>query len=138
MTELHDALQAEYAAVFGYGVVGAHLGVRLLNAVRKAEEAHRKYRDAVLERLAATGATPPAAEPAYALPFAVIDRDNAIKLAIHIEERTAAVWRAVLGGTQDADRELALDALIDTAVRASRWRKIVGAPTTVPFPGAPG
>jgi hypothetical protein len=138
VTGLGDALRAEYAAVFGYGVVGAHVAGRLLAATRKAEEAHRRRRDVVLERLSSgVKATPPAAEPAYTLPFPVTDRDNAVKLAVHLEERTAAVWRAVLGGERGADRELALDALVDSAVLATRWRAVAGLPATVPLPGAP-
>lgn len=138
MTGLHEALRAEYAAVFGYGVVGSHLPGRLLVVISKAEEAHRRQRDAVLDRLSSgEGSPPPPAEPAYALPFPVTDRDGALKLAIHLEERTAAVWRAVLGGTRGPDRQLALDALVDSAVLATRWRTVAGLPPTVPLPGAP-
>jgi hypothetical protein len=138
VTGLADALRAEYAAVFGYGVVGAHVAGRLLVATRKAEEAHRRRRDAVLDRLSSGDKTPPpAAEPAYTLPFPVTDRNGAVKLAIHLEERTAAIWRAVLGGVRGADRQLALDALVDSAVLATRWRSVAGMPATVPLPGAP-
>jgi len=138
VTGLADALRAEYAAVFGYGVVGAHVAGRLLVATRKAEEAHRRRRDAVLDRLSSGDKTPPpAAEPAYALPFPVTDRNGAIKLAIHLEESTAAIWRAVLGGVGGADRQLALDALVDSAVLATRWRSVAGMHATVPLPGAP-
>jgi hypothetical protein len=139
VTGLPEALQAEYAAVFGYGVVGAHLDGRLLAATHKAEEAHRLRRDALLDRLSSgNGSGPPPAEPAYALPFAVTDRNGALKLAIHLEEGTAAVWRAVLGGAVEADRRLAVDALIDSAVLATRWRRVAGLAATVPLPGTPG
>ncbi|HEX2417323.1 MAG TPA: ferritin-like domain-containing protein [Micromonosporaceae bacterium] len=137
MTGLHEALRAEHAVVFGYGVVGAHLGGRLLAVARKAEEAHRIRRDAVLDRLTSGRNAAPPAEPAYALPFPVTDRAGALKLAIHLEERAAAVWRAVLGGARGADRQLALDALVDSAVLATRWREFAGVPATVPLPGTP-
>lgn len=88
--------------------------------------------------LSAEGASPPPAEPAYALPFPVTDRTSALRLAIHIEERTAAAWRAALPETTGDQRAQVLDGLIDCAVRATRWRRFAGvAPLTVPFPGRP-
>lgn len=137
MTGLPDALRAEHAAVFGYGAVGAHLTGALLQAAQKAENKHRTRRDALLKRLADASPAPPAAEPAYPLPFAVSDKESALKLALHLEERTAAVWRATLGSTRGADRRLGVDALVDCAVRASRWRTAAGQPATVALPGAP-
>ncbi|MGH3662560.1 MAG: ferritin-like domain-containing protein [Micromonosporaceae bacterium] len=137
MTGLADALQAEHAVVFGYGVVGAHLRGSLRGAGRDAEEAHRKRRDAVLLRLTDQDVTPPAAEPAYPLPFKVTDSDTAVKLATHLEEAAAQVWRAALGPAKGADRKLCLDALIDSAVRAARWRQTAKQPPEA-LPGAPG
>lgn len=137
MTGLADALRAEHAAVFGYGAVGAHLTGGLLTAAQKAEDKHRARRDTLLQRLADASASPPAAEPAYPLPFAVSDRTSALKLALHLEERTAAVWRATLGTTRGADRELGVAALVDCAVRATRWRTAAKQPPTVPLPGNP-
>ncbi|MGH3648262.1 MAG: ferritin-like domain-containing protein [Micromonosporaceae bacterium] len=137
MTGLADALSAEHAAVFGYGAVGAHLRGALLTAAQRAEDKHRARRNQLLERLADASPAPPAAEPAYPLPFAVSDQDGAIKLALHLEERTAAVWRATLGTTRGADRELGVAALVDCAVRASRWRTAAKQPPTVALPGSP-
>ena len=65
-------------------------------AARTAEAAHRDRRDALITRLAAT-ATPPPAEPAYATPFPVTDRASALRLAVAVEDATAAAWRSVLG-----------------------------------------
>jgi hypothetical protein len=53
-----------------------------------------------------------------------------------IEERTAAVWRAALLDTTADDRRIAVDALIDCAIRATRLRRAAAiTPTTVTFPG---
>jgi hypothetical protein len=132
------ALAGEHAAIFGYGVVGAHLTGALLTQGRQAETAHRNRRDALLEALAATGATPPAADPVYALPFPVTDQASAVKLAQQIEERTGALWRAVLPAGSTNQRRTALDALTDSALRAARWRRAAGQqPGTVALPGAP-
>ena len=134
---LSVALAAEHAAIFGYGVAGARLDGAVQEAARQAEAAHRARRDELLARLSATGATPPPPEPAYALPFPVPDAASALRLAVYLEERTAAVWRHAVAGTESAQRQLALDALVDCAVRATRWRAAAGiAPATVPLPGA--
>lgn len=134
--ELAAALAAEQAAIFAYGPIGVRLTGAAAVEARTAEATHRARRDALVLRLTALGATPPPAAAAYALPFPVTTRSAALKLAVHVEDRTAAVWRAALPATTDADRRTALDALTDCAVRATRWRRLAGVtPLTVPFPG---
>jgi Domain of unknown function (DUF4439) len=134
---LAAALAAEHAAIFGYGVVGARLDAATQVAARDAETAHRNRRDALLLMLTAASARPPAAAPAYALPFPVPDRDSAVKLAIALEEGTARAWRQAVGATSGDERKLALDALTDCAVRATRWKTAAGlSPTIVAFPGS--
>jgi hypothetical protein len=134
---LVEALAAEHAAIFGYGVVGAHLDRSGQNTARQAETAHRNRRDAVVARILAAEGTPPSAAPAYELPFEVEDRASALRLAIDLEEGTARAWRRALAGTADDDRKLALGGLVDCAVRATRWRRTAGVePAVTPFPGA--
>jgi len=136
---LAAALSAEYAAIFAYGPIGVRLSGEQAREARAAEAAHRARRDALVVRLAESGATVPAAEPAYTLPFPVTDAASAMRLAIEIESRTAAVWRAVVPATTDAQRRQAIEALTDCAVRATRWRLHAGVvPATVAFPGRPG
>jgi hypothetical protein len=132
------ALAAEHAAVYAYGVLGARLTDTARAEAVAAEAAHRARRDALLLRLADTGATPSPAAPAYTLPFAVPDARAALRLAVLVEERTAEAWRAAVPGTADADRATAVAALSECAVRAARWRQRSSAttPATVPFPGA--
>lgn len=135
---LGAALAAEHAAVYAYAPIGVHLDGRRAKAARAAEAAHRTRRDAVALRLTELGAETPPAEPAYALPFDLAGTDDALQLAVLIEERTGAVWRAALPETADEDRRMALDALVDCAVRATRWRRAAGVePATVALPGAP-
>ena len=132
------ALSAEHAAIYGYGVVGAHLDAATQAAARDAEAAHRNRRDDLFLRLSSARATPPAAAAGYTLPFPVIDRDTALKLAIALEEGTARAWRSAVASTESDERKLALEALTDCAVRAAVWRKTaVASPVIVPFPGAP-
>lgn len=135
---LADALAAEHAAIFAYGPIGVRLEDALADAARDAEAAHRRRRDALVLALAETEAQVPAPEPSYVLPFEVTDAADALRLAVLVEERVAAVWRAVLPETTGTSRTEALDALVDAALRATGWRRAAGQlPVTVPFPGAP-
>ena len=64
---------------------------------------------------------------------------SALRLAVEIEHRAAGHWRAALAHTTGADRNRALAALTDCALRATRWRRAAGlTPVTVAFPGRPG
>jgi hypothetical protein len=138
-TRLADALAAEHAAIFGYGVIGVWLAGDQADAARVAEEAHRARRDELVRTLVERGARAPIAEASYQLPFEVTDAGAAQRLAVLVEERVAGVWRAALPAVSGADRVRALDALVDAALRATGWRLAAGVePATVPFPGAPG
>ncbi|WFE96928.1 ferritin-like domain-containing protein [Micromonospora sp. WMMD987] len=135
---LAAALAAEYAAIYAYGPIGVRLNDADRRAARAAEAAHRSRRDALVLQLSAAGGTVPGDQAGYALPFPVTDRASALRLAVQVEERTGAFWRAALPVTTGADRTRALNALTDCAVRATRWRRSAGAtPLTVPFPGRP-
>jgi Domain of unknown function (DUF4439) len=136
--EFTDALAAEHAAIFAYGVIGGRLDGDEADAARTAEAAHRSRRDALLLRLAERGEVAPVAAASYALPFPVAGADDARRLATLVEERVGGVWRAVLPAADRADRAEALDALVDAAIRATGWRRATGVePGTVAFPGAP-
>ena len=135
---LAAALTAEYAAIYAYGPIGVRLSGAARTAARQAEAAHRRRRDALVLQLSTAGATVPPDRAGYALPFPITDRASALRLAVEVEERTAAHWRAALAATTGPDRDQALDALIDYSVRATRWRRTAGVdPLTVPFPGRP-
>nr|WP_240942013.1 ferritin-like domain-containing protein [Planosporangium thailandense] len=129
-------MRAEHAAIYAYGVLGARLDAATLPVATAAEAAHRQRRDALILRLNALHATAPPAEPAYALPAPVTDRASALTLMIGVEERCAGVWGQALAAVSGDDRQLAVDALTDCAVRATRARTLAGVtPATVPFPG---
>jgi hypothetical protein len=132
---LAAALEAEHAAIFGYGVVGAHAGDDV-SLAQGAELAHRGRRDALIVRLTSKGVAVPAAQAVYALPFPVTDKAGALKLAETLEDRCAAIWRLALPDTTGDERKLALDALIDCAARGTAFRKAAGTtPSTTAFPG---
>lgn len=128
------ALAAEEAAIYAYGIIGVKLtGAGEVNQARAAEQTHRDRRDYLIQRVKDAAAAP----AGYRMPFPVTDRATALKLAIQVEDGVAQAWRPVLAVTTDADRATALAAMMDAAVRATRWRRLAEvSPVTMAFPGA--
>ncbi|WP_433296870.1 DUF4439 domain-containing protein [Actinoplanes sp. CA-030573] len=128
------ALAAEEAAIYAYGIIGVRLrAAGEVTEARAAEQIHRDRRDYLIQRVK----NPAAAPAGYRMPFPVTDRATALKLAIQVEDGVAQAWRPVLGVTRDADRATALAAMVDAAVRATRWRRLAAvSPVTMAFPGA--
>jgi hypothetical protein len=129
---LQQALAAEHAAVFGYGVVGAQLRGTARAEARAAYDAHLARRDRLTALLADAGQTPVAAAPAYDLPRRVATADQARALAVELEEGVAVTYADVVAATTATERALAATALQEAAVRAARWRR-----RSVAFPGLP-
>ncbi|MGA5704759.1 ferritin-like domain-containing protein [Peterkaempfera bronchialis] len=134
LTALQAALAAEHAAVYGYGVVGAHLTGSRLTTARAAFAAHQAHRDALQRELTARHTTPTPAAPGYQLPFPVTDPASAVQLATLLEDRLTAVHADLVTAATGDLRRTAADALREAAVRAARWR---GHPTGPAFPGLP-
>lgn len=130
---LRQALAAEQAIVYGYGVVGAHLSGKAERYAADRLTSHAELRDDLAALIQQKGATPGAALPAYGLPFAVTDAASARRLAGTLENGAAgAAWDLVAATTATSpSRELAVGWLIDVAGAAALW----GAPT--PLPGRP-
>jgi hypothetical protein len=133
LTALREALAAEQAVVYGYGVVGAHLSGKTEQFAATRLTAHQNLRDQLSALIQAVGVVPGAALPAYQLPFPVADAADARRLAGALENSSAgAAWD--LTAATDAGspgRELAVGWLVDVAAAAALW----GAPT--PLPGSP-
>ena len=136
---LNDALAAEHAAVWGYGVVGAALAGDARKTAADAESAHRDVRDQVAALLAGRKADVVDAQGAYALPFPVLSDVDAAALAVVLEDGVAKAWVRVLDqAAERSTRELAVGVLSATEVRAVGWRIAAGkTPVTTPFPGLP-
>lgn len=134
VTALLAAAAAENAAVYGYSVAGARLATgRDKNAARTAYDAHRAQVQNVTQWLAALGATPAPAAPAYRLPSPVVDNASARALLTAIEESVAAAYADVVAvASAQLQRDAALE-LQAAAVREAQWRT-----TSVPFPGLVG
>lgn len=133
-----DALGAEHAALWVYGLVSAFLPAGFDSAVREGKSAHRARRDATELLLSGAGQSPRSAESAYVTPKPVTDQASAIAVLVVAETDVTVAWRAVLERTDDkALRAAALAGLTDAAVRATRWRRAGGqTPATPPLPGA--
>lgn len=141
MTEqLAAALAAEEAAIYAYGVIGVHLkNTDEVSRARSADLEHRARRDALVDQIDELKASAAPQPAAYRLPFEVTDRDSALRLAVHVEDGVAQAWRTLLAVTEGNSRADALSHLTDSAVRATRWRRIAGVtPLTMSFPGRPG
>ncbi|MEU2035130.1 ferritin-like domain-containing protein [Nocardia amamiensis] len=134
---LLEALNAEYGAVYAYGVIAAHASPERTRLIAEHTAAHRARRDTTADALAADGATVPPPGAAYTVPFPVTDPISAARLATTVESDTAIAWRAVVErGASATVRRTGVDALTDAAVRLATWQSILGAdPPTVAFPG---
>jgi hypothetical protein len=136
-TALGEALAAEHAAVWGYGVVGAALGAAAQASAAASEAAHRDVRDQVVALLAGRDADVVDAKGAYALPFPVLSEVDAAALAAVLEDGVAAAWVRVLDqAAERSTRELAVGVLSAAEVRAVGWRVAAGqTPVTRALPG---
>ncbi|HVS69215.1 MAG TPA: DUF4439 domain-containing protein [Mycobacteriales bacterium] len=137
MTELvalKQALATEQAVVYGYGVVGAHLSGKDRRIAAARLVTHQNLRDRISALIAAAGAVPPAALPAYRLPAPVTDAATARQLAAHLEDGAAgAAWDlAASTAARSPARGVAVGWLTDAAVAAGHW----GSASTA-LPGKP-
>ena len=132
---LQTLLAAEHAAVYGYGVLGARLDDATRRQARLASDAHRARRNALTSLLRDRGATAPAALAAYDV--IVVGKPDALALAVRLEEGLAVRWRDLVGGAEDLSlRTLGASGLQEVAIRAARWRALLGVrPPSVALPG---
>jgi hypothetical protein len=118
---LQLALAGEHAAVYLYGVIGGRVSVSaqpvLWQRTRDAYNLHRGRRDQLVAMVRTSGADPVAAEVSYELPNTAMTPAQLEAAALEVEERCAAVYADMVGSTSGANRQWALDALEDAAVR---------------------
>ena len=136
---LQQALSAEHAALWVYGLVSAFLPDAYDAGVAEGTREHQDRRDACVRMLTGAGVAPQVAEPAYLTPQPVTDATSAKSVVATAEADSATAWRGVLEQTDDtALREVALNALLASARRGTRWREAAGEhPTAIVLPGAP-
>ena len=134
-TALSALLAAEHAAVYAYGVLGARLDERTRTVALAAFDAHRTRRDDLIARLRTLAI--PTTGPATSYDVVVAGRVQALALAIRVETGLGVLWRDLVASTDDRSlRRIAVQALQDSAVRATGWRKLSGVtPVTEALPG---
>ena len=109
---LSTLIDAENAAVYAYGVIGAHLSGNARSLATAALSSHQRLRDAWILAAEADGQDIPPAAIAYDLPFEVRDRISALALATEIETRLRVVY--------DAAGPIAAKALAKSTARLAR------------------
>jgi len=134
---LQDALAAEHAAVYVFGVLGAQTSEveqsTLFDNLLTAYEQHRSARDELVARIQELGGRPVAAAPAYELPNAVSTPTQVVRAALVTEHRVTQTYGTLVAQTVGDDRSWAVDALGASAVRQLRFG---GRPED--FPGTQG
>ena len=93
-TSLSTLIEAENAAIYAYGVIGAHLTGAPRSRALAALKAHRQLRDSWISAAQAGEQEVPPASIAYDLPIDVQGRATAEALSIEIEERLIAVYES--------------------------------------------
>lgn len=118
---MQATLAGEHAALYVYGVLGGRVSASaqpdLAAAVAAGYAVHRGRRDLLRRMVTAAGGQPVAAEEAYALPTPCVTAEDLRTAAARTEERCAAVYAQMVRSTAQANRQWAIDALVDAAVR---------------------
>jgi len=129
---LQNALAAEQAASYGYGIVGARLpqGSAAQAAAASDWVVHVRARDGLTQLISSHGATPTPAAPAYQLPFPVDSPTQANALAATLEDRVAAAYLGLVALPETGLRTFGAQQARAAALRAESWRG-----TTQAFPG---
>jgi hypothetical protein len=130
VSALQAALAAEDAAIFGYGVAGAHLAGASQTAAEQDWTSHNEARDTLTAMISALGATPVAALAVYRLPFAVHDAASATALAARLEDGVTRAYLGLVVVAAQRLRTFGALAMQVSAERAAFWRG-----STQAFPG---
>ena len=130
VSALQAALAAENAAIFGYGVAGAHLTGNSLAAAEQDWTTHNEARDTLAAMIRRLGAAPTATQAFYQLPFRGArrgQRDGARGLPRRRRDQGLSRPRR---GQRPALRRFGALAMQVAAQRAAFWRG-----STQAFPG---
>lgn len=119
-TDLQDALAAEHAAVWIYGVIGGQTSQaespEFYDLVVQAYRAHRGNRDQLATAIARAGEEPVPSAVGYELGD-VSTESRARAVALGVEQRCSAVYAATIAATTGSHRRFAIAALTGSALR---------------------
>jgi hypothetical protein len=121
LAALQDALAAEQAACYGYGVAGAHLIGAQYTQASDDWITHQRVRDQLTVIITERGAQPHPAAAAYRLPFVIRTPAQATSLAITLEHQVTAAYLGMVGLADPALRTFGARNMQAAAVRAARW-----------------
>jgi hypothetical protein len=127
---LERVLTAEQAAIYGYGVVGAHLAPAGLAAATADWTTHEVNADRLAGLLRARGVTPAPAAVAYQIPHRVTTAAQAAALAATLEDELTAAYLELVALPAGPLRVLGGRQVRAAALRAAAWRG-----RTQAFPG---
>jgi hypothetical protein len=130
VSALQAALAAEDAAIFGYGVAGAHLTGSSQAAAEQDWTGHNQSRDMLAAMITGLGGTPAAAQAFYALPFRVHDAASAMALTTRLEDGVTRAYLGLVAVSDQRLRHFGAMAVQAAAQRAAFWRG-----STQAFPG---
>jgi hypothetical protein len=118
---LQRTLAGEHAAVYVYGVLGGRVSASaepaLATRITSAYAVHRGRRDQLTGMVRAAKGDPVAAATSYELPTPARTSHELVAAARDLEQRCADVYADAVGSTSQGDRQWAIDALLDAAVR---------------------
>jgi hypothetical protein len=118
---LQQTLAGEHAAVYVYGALAGRVSASaqpvLAEGLAAAYTTHRGRRDQLIAMVRAAGGDPVASDVSYELPNPSRTTVQLEAGALLTEERCADVYAAMVGSTSRGDRQWAIDALTDAAVR---------------------
>jgi hypothetical protein len=118
---LNAVLGGEYAAIYAYGVIAAHLtGAEEKRALAVMAD-HRQQRDKLRAAITEQGGTPVAAAALYELPAEVTSAKQARDLAGLIEDRLSGLWAAAAAAGSGERRTAASLVSINCSVRSTSW-----------------
>ena len=130
VSALQAALAAENAAIFGYGVAGAHLTGSRWAAAEQDWTGHNQARDILAAMISRLGAAPVPAQAFYQLPFRVHDATSAMALAACLEDGVTRAYLGLVAVSDQRLRRFGALAMQGAAQRAAFWRG-----RTQAFPG---
>ena len=130
VSALQAALAAENAAIFGYGVAGAHLAGSSLATAEQDWTGHNEARDTLTAMIRRLGAEPIATQAFYQLPFRVHDTASATALAAYLEDGVTRAYLGLVAVSDQRLRRFGALAMQAAAQRAAFWRG-----STQAFPG---
>ncbi|CUR59694.1 conserved hypothetical protein [metagenome] len=131
---LQTTLAGEHAAVWTYATLGGQTSQSaqavLFDRIARGYVVHRARRDQLISMVRDLGVVPAPAAPAYELLNRAATPTQVTNAALALEQRCAGVYADLVAATVEQQRQWAITALTDAAVRGLGYR---GSPEI--FPG---